>query len=455
MKVFLSHSSRNKPLVREVKSYFPEHVKLWIDEKDLLVGENIDQSLQGTISEGTDYLIFFIDQYSLNSAWVRKEIQWAMDVERRTNRTFVLPILLDRDSLDGPLPDEIKNRKYLSCFDYSEAGIRGLASSLISELFAWLSRDLDSSSAKRSSSPSEAHVLDEADQITAKLADQIRLAVYPYRKDNPTDIESLHTLLKATREFQSMTLSQFLKLVERLQQRGYLCGIVLNGTDAYVEEEHFSWKTSVFSDAKKRIARKALSYIRSNQVVAMDAGSTTLELAKQIGQGLRLKAWNGLTVVTNSFAGAYELLTASSEMGWDDETAMVKVYIIGGRIRPNTLAVVNDNLEFKQEFNDDFKNMLDVLGGADVAFVGTNGVHRDHGFSTHNNVEIYTKQDLLAYSRQKVILADPSKFGIAENKVFAGFDEDISIITVREGFEQRIDEYVTFFNNRQTRCVLA
>ncbi|MBK9598318.1 MAG: hypothetical protein IPO60_08345 [Flavobacteriales bacterium] len=88
-------------------------------------------------------------------------------------------------------------------------------------------------------------------------------------------------------------------------------------------------------------------------------------------------------------------------MGWDDENAMIKVYIIGGRVRPNTLAVVNDSLEFKQELNDDFKNMLGMLGGADVAFVGTNGIHRDYGFSTHNNVEIYTKQDLWHTRRVK------------------------------------------------------
>ena len=226
MRVFLSHSSRNKPLVREVKSYFPEHVRLWIDEKDLLIGESIDQALHGAISEQSDYLIFFIDQHSLTSSWVLKELEWAMNVEQRVGRTFVLPILLDRESLEGDIPFGIRNRRYLTCTDYSENGIRNLASTLISELFAWLSRDLDTRNAKTNTAEGEGHVLDEADMLSAKLADHIRLAVYPFRKDNPTDLESLHALLKTAKDFQTTSLVQFFKIIERLQQRGYLLSLI-------------------------------------------------------------------------------------------------------------------------------------------------------------------------------------------------------------------------------------
>lgn len=61
MRIFLSHSSRQKPLVREVKKYLPEHINEWIDEKDLLVGDEIDAD--------ADFVILFIDSYAVESAW--------------------------------------------------------------------------------------------------------------------------------------------------------------------------------------------------------------------------------------------------------------------------------------------------------------------------------------------------------------------------------------------------
>jgi hypothetical protein len=40
MQIFLSHSSRQKPLVREVMRNLPEYLGLWIDEQKLLFGDN-------------------------------------------------------------------------------------------------------------------------------------------------------------------------------------------------------------------------------------------------------------------------------------------------------------------------------------------------------------------------------------------------------------------------------
>jgi len=60
MKIFLSHSNKHKPLVREIKSYLPEHLNLWLDEKELLIGDNISTSIQKTIQAETDYVVFLL-----------------------------------------------------------------------------------------------------------------------------------------------------------------------------------------------------------------------------------------------------------------------------------------------------------------------------------------------------------------------------------------------------------
>ncbi len=452
MKIFLSHSSRNKPLIREIKSYLPEHIKLWIDEKDMLIGDNLETSIKDAIETNSDYVIVFIDSYSVKSDWVLKELDWAISHEKEIERTFVLPVLLDKD-LEIPL--SISKRKYLYCFDFSETNIRSLSNNIISELFAWLSRDLNTKTKVIEKQNTTIKLLDEADHFTAKIADQVRITVYPYRRDTPLEIEELYKIIKGNDEFSKLTYNQFIKLLERLQQQDYLAGIVCDGINIFVEEEHFAWKTAIYSNIKKRIAKKAIGLIKSGDVIAMDAGSTTLEVAKQLGVGLKLKAWKDLKIITNSLSAANELLNVGSELGWDDKSALVKIYIIGGRIRTNTLAVVNDDLTFKQDFNDDFKNILSMLGHADISFVGSNGIHKDVGFTTHDNVEIYTKQDLIKYSKRPVILSDPSKFEIKEDKVFATFDQNLEIITVKDGFEQVIDSYSDYLSKTNTKLIIS
>jgi len=46
MKIFFSHSSRDKPLVREIQKSLPEHIKSWIDEKELLIGDDLKDSIK-------------------------------------------------------------------------------------------------------------------------------------------------------------------------------------------------------------------------------------------------------------------------------------------------------------------------------------------------------------------------------------------------------------------------
>src|SRR5579864_8126739 len=95
MRVFFSHSSKHKPLVREVIHYLPDHVRPWIDEKELLIGEPIGRSIRDAIEVGTDFVVLFVDLSSATSAWVKKELEWALEYEHRLGRPFVVPVVLD------------------------------------------------------------------------------------------------------------------------------------------------------------------------------------------------------------------------------------------------------------------------------------------------------------------------------------------------------------------------
>ncbi len=153
MRIFLSHSSRDKPLIRELRSNLPQHVRAWIDEDDLLFGENIESSLKNAISLESDFVIIFIGRESVRSEWVKKELRWALRHEKKIGRTFVLPVLLDEELWEQVEPKEFRSRKYLLCTDFSEAGVRAFSERLKDELFAWVSRHLDVARESRPNTP--------------------------------------------------------------------------------------------------------------------------------------------------------------------------------------------------------------------------------------------------------------------------------------------------------------
>lgn len=439
MKIFLSHSSKHKPLVRELKSYLPEHLNLWLDEKELLIGDDITTSIQETIQADIDYVVFFIDNYSISSEWVNKEIMWALDKEEQLKRKFILPLVLEKDAWDKLSLEQIKGRKFILLSDYSESSVKNVASELITELFAWLSRDLNKKEEKSEPSTSSLSFLEDADQLIAKLADKIRLLVYPYRKSSPLKLDKLLEILKSHGLLNDINEhSQFIKLINRLQQQGFLAGLICDGEVIYVIQEHYAWKTSFYTETKKRLAKKAVELIDSGNTIGLDAGSTTFEIAKQICQEIRFKKLQNLRIITNSIPAANELLSFASELGLEDNNNYLKVYITGGRVRPNSLAVVTDEDFLETNGVTDFELFLKGMGGADISFVGANGIFDNKGFAVHNEYEIKAKQELLKNSIRRVIVVDPSKFFIKEDRMFASFEDKFSILTYKEDHEEEI-----------------
>ena len=164
MKVFFSHSSHYKPLLRELRALLPNHIDSWIDEDKLLIGENITENLEVAIQSDSDFVILFIDSVAARSAWVRKEVEWAMAAEKRNGRTFLLPVVLDMDAWEGFEPAELCKRKHLSCNDFTEKGIGLLADEIAGSLFAWLSRDAESAKSDTNSGD-RADLLGDADRF--------------------------------------------------------------------------------------------------------------------------------------------------------------------------------------------------------------------------------------------------------------------------------------------------
>lgn len=296
-------------------------------------------------------------------------------------------------------------------------------------------------------------MLDEADRYLSNIANEIGWLLRPYTQDAALPISTLYGMWTEQHTTQ-MTESDFRKIMARLQDQHRLIGIVCQGDRLFVDEEHYSWKTTVAVDEKQQIARKAASLIESGDVIVLDSGSTSIEIARQISQGIRLHRWTRLVVITNFFKAADELLAATSAMSLEDNTDIVRVFMVGGRIRLNTLAIVGDDVGPDHTLTD-FDSILQPLGGADVAFVGTNGVCSNVGFTTTSLSETRTKQAMLKWAKRKYIVTDPSKFGLKQENVFATFDEGLQIITTRSGDKRVLLEYERLLKQTNTQLIYA
>lgn len=100
-KIFLSHTSIDKPFVRKIAADLRSHGHtVWIDEAEI----NIGDSLIGKIRNGldsVDYVAVILSKASIESEWVKKELEIASNRELKERRVLVLPIKIEDVELPG------------------------------------------------------------------------------------------------------------------------------------------------------------------------------------------------------------------------------------------------------------------------------------------------------------------------------------------------------------------
>jgi DeoR family fructose operon transcriptional repressor len=167
-------------------------------------------------------------------------------------------------------------------------------------------------------------------------------------------------------------------------------------------EPALATRDAVMTAEKERIAKAALAELPDEGAVIIDAGSTT----ERLGDALPLD--RELTVVVNAPPLATSLATRPN----------LTVLMLGGRVRGRTLATVDDwNLQQLSQLH------------VDVAFMGTNGLSMECGFTTPDPAEASVKRSMIASSRRAVVLADHTKIGNDYLARFAAIDDVDTLIT--------------------------
>jgi DeoR/GlpR family transcriptional regulator of sugar metabolism len=183
-------------------------------------------------------------------------------------------------------------------------------------------------------------------------------------------------------------------------------------------------RLEVKSEGKLAIARAALELIRDGDTLILDAGTTTLALARS----LRGRKHN-LTVITNSLPVMVELSNTDFE-----------VVALGGMLRQHSLAMIGPST---------VTNLSKLH--ADIAFVGATSASLERGLCTPNIIEAETKAAMVNAASERIALIDHSKIGQASLAPFARWSEIQVLIT-----DEVIDtKFVNHIQNQKVKWILA
>ncbi len=152
---------------------------------------------------------------------------------------------------------------------------------------------------------------------------------------------------------------------------------------------------------KERIAEYAASLIEPGDSLFIDSGTTTSRMLKYINKFLI-----GVRIFTNSTNVAYEC----SSLGLD-------CIMLPGKLKHETGGVVGDlTISFLNEFS------------FDKAFIGTNSITINKGYSTLDYKEALVKKTVTQNSVKNYVVSDYSKINASPGVSFLGVN-DATLIT--------------------------
>lgn len=155
---------------------------------------------------------------------------------------------------------------------------------------------------------------------------------------------------------------------------------------------------------KRAIAEAALGLVEDGDTIILDTGTTTLEIARLLGQRQEI------TVVTNDLAIALVL----------EDIETVRVVFMGGIVRKKFHCTVVGGLSSR-----------DVFSGltVDKAFMALNSFSVEKGASTPDITHAETKKVMMSIAAKVILVFDSSKMGRNSFALFAPPDRIDAIVT--------------------------
>lgn len=219
-------------------------------------------------------------------------------------------------------------------------------------------------------------------------------------------------VLAAELNVSPMTIRRDLSMLEQqgLAHRTHGGAVLYDGL---LRETPYNAKEISNMEEKSRIGRAAAQFVKDGSIIILDAGTTTLEVARAI------KPRKNLTVITNDLKIALEL----------SEGTEVKVYCMGGLVQNGLGTIYGEHAQA-------FLSTIRV----DTCFIATSSFDIDWGLSSPTLEKANLKRQMMKAADQVVLVADHSKFYKKSFARIAKVDELDIVITggVLEGRFQNI-----------------
>ena len=146
------------------------------------------------------------------------------------------------------------------------------------------------------------------------------------------------------------------------------------------------FKETLHRSEKIKIGRAAAELVRPNEVIILDSGTTTAEVARH----LKARKIQPVTIITNALNIASDLLDAQG----------ISVMVVGGLMRPISCSFVGPQAE----------NMLKEFH-ADRLFLAVDGFDLEIGASTPDVFEAQLNGVMMRVAKEVNVVADSSKLG--------------------------------------------
>ncbi|WP_369393350.1 DeoR/GlpR family DNA-binding transcription regulator [Streptomyces sp. CG1] len=172
------------------------------------------------------------------------------------------------------------------------------------------------------------------------------------------------------------------------------------------------YKSSRHAPEKQRIAAAAAALVGEGEVVGLNGGTTTTEVARVLAMRMSSREGNGsgpaLTVVTNALNIASELAVRPQ----------IKLVLTGGVARPQTFELVGP-------LTTGVLNEV-VL---DVVMLGVDGVDLQMGIMAHQEDEASVSRLLAERAHRVVVVTDSSKLGQRAFARICGLERIDTLVT--------------------------
>lgn len=159
---------------------------------------------------------------------------------------------------------------------------------------------------------------------------------------------------------------------------------------------------SVRAIEKLKIGQKAVSFIEPNDTIILDIGTTTEYIAKLLRED------SPITVLAYTFNSLVEIYRKKN----------CSIIFAGGYFHPDTMTFESpEGIELIKRTR------------ADKVFVSAAGIHHELGVTTVYPHELQLKKTILRSTKNRILVADSSKFGKTKSVYFADLSDFQTVIT--------------------------